>query len=43
MQTVWFPVSGVLAFIDLEYAAFNYEASSIANHFAEYGGKVSII
>ena len=39
MQTVWFPVSGVLAFIDFEFAGFNYEGFAIANHFAQYGGK----
>ena len=42
MQTVWLPVSGVLAFIDFEYAGFNYEGLAIGNHFAEYIGKVSI-
>ena len=42
MQTVWFPVSGDLAFIDFEYAGFNYEGLAIVNHFAEYVGKVSL-
>ena len=41
-QTALFPVSGVLAFIDFEYAGFNYEGLAIGNHFAEYVGKVSI-
>ncbi|KAK2161565.1 hypothetical protein NP493_1576g00005 [Ridgeia piscesae] len=29
---------GVLAFIDFEYAGFNYEGLAIGNHFAEYIG-----
>ena len=38
-QTVLFSVTGVLAFIDFEFAGFNYEGFAIANHFAQYGGK----
>ena len=41
MQTVCFPVSGVLAFIDFEYAGFNYEGFEIGNHFAQYVGNVN--
>ena len=41
MQTVWFPVSGVLAFVDFEYAGFNYEGFSIGYHFAQYVGSVN--
>ena len=41
-QTVSFSVSGVLAFIDFEFAGFNYEGFDIGNHFAQHGGKVSI-
>ena len=39
MQTVWLPVSGALAFIDFEFAGFNYEGFEIANHFTRYDGK----
>ena len=42
MQTVSFLVSGVLAFIDAEFAGFDYEGFDIGNHFAQYGGKMSI-
>ena len=42
MLTIWFPLSGLLGFIDFEYGAFNYEAYDIGNHFAEYAGNVLI-
>ena len=42
MLTIWFPLSGLLGFIDFEYAAFNYEAYDIGILFLQYAGKVLI-
>ena len=42
MLTIWFPLSGVLGFIDFEYGAFNYEAFDIGTLLTQYAGKVLI-
>lgn len=31
-----------VTFIDFEYTAYNYQAFDIANHFAEFAGKINI-
>lgn len=32
-----------ISFIDFEYAAFNYQAYDIGNHFAEFAGNFVVI